>query len=456
LIDLDKAPLKEPGMLSWQIFLSESQERMVLSADPAHLSALQKLADIYETELSVLGTSDGTGILKVQHHGRMVCELDCGRLHEAPRLNLKGTWNTPVWQALPVLDETAAGADLKQVLGDFAIVSREPVIREYDHEVQGNTVLKPLAGATGDAPQDGSVIRLDGSSRLIALGLSLLPEWGKTDPYAMGLACMDECVRSLVICGANPDKIAVLDNYCMGNPHDPVELGGLVESARALAEAAVAYGTPFVSGKDSFYNYFQTEDGPVSIPVTALISGMGIVEDSSHVTGASLRSDDSVLVLVGAATSDLGGSVYARQKGLKNLKVPVCDPVAAMALYRCAHEAIKEGLVLSAHDVSEGGLAVTLAEMAFSMKAGIEADLARDLPAMVQLFSESPARFVLEIPAEDLESVQEIFAGQPCAVLGSTTGEHRRLVVRQGAGLILDEPLVDLKAIWQGGLAAWY
>ena len=456
LIDLDKAPLKEPGMLSWQIFLSESQERMVLSADPAHLPALQKLADIYETELSVLGTSDGTGILKVQHHGRMVCELDCGRLHEAPRLNLKGTWNTPVWQALPVLDETAAGADLKQVLGDFAIVSREPVIREYDHEVQGNTVLKPLAGATGDAPQDGSVIRLDGSSRLIALGLSLLPEWGKTDPYAMGLACMDECVRSLVICGANPDKIAVLDNYCMGNPHDPVELGGLVESARALAEAAVAYGTPFVSGKDSFYNYFQTEDGPVSIPVTALISGMGIVEDSSHVTGASLRSDDSVLVLVGAATSDLGGSVYARQKGLKNLKVPVCDPVAAMALYRCAHEAIKEGFVLSAHDVSEGGLAVTLAEMAFSMKAGIEADLARGLPAMVQLFSESPARFVLEIPAEDLESVQEIFAGQPCAVLGSTTGEHRRLVIRQGAGLIVDEALADLKSIWQGGLAAWY
>ena len=456
LLDLDKAPLKEQGMLSWQIFLSESQERMVLSSDPANLPALQKLADIYETELSVLGTSDGTGILKVQHHGRMVCELDCHRLHEAPRLNLKGIWNTPVWQSLPTLDESAAGADLKRILGDFAIVSREPVIREYDHEVQGNTVLKPLAGATGDAPQDGAVIRLDGSTRLIALGLSLLPEWGKTDPYAMGLACMDECVRSLVLCGANPDKIAVLDNYCMGNPHDPVELGGLVESARALAEAATAYGTPFVSGKDSFYNFFQTEDGPVSIPVTTLISGMGIVEDATHVTGASLRSDDSVLVLVGAPTSDLGGSVFARQKGLQNLKVPVCAPVAAMALYRSAHEAIKEGFVLSAHDVSEGGLAVTLAEMAFSMKAGIEADLSRDLSAMVQLFSESPARFVLEVPAEDLKNVQELFAGQPCAVLGSTTGAHRRLVIRQGAGLVLDESIADLKSIWKGGLAAWY
>jgi phosphoribosylformylglycinamidine synthase subunit PurSL len=456
LLDLDKAPLKEPGMLSWQIFLSESQERMVLSSDAANLPALQKLADIYETELSVLGTSDGTGILKIQHGGLMVCELDCHRLHEAPRLNLKGTWTTPAWQTLPGLDAAAAGADLKRVLGDFAVVSREPVIREYDHEVQGNTVLKPLAGATGDAPQDGAVIRLDGSSRLIALGLSLLPEWGKTDPYAMGLACMDECMRSLVLCGANPDKIAVLDNYCMGNPHDPVELGGLVESARALAEAAVAYGTPFVSGKDSFYNFFQTEDGPVSIPVTALISGMGIVEDAAHVTGASLRSDDSVLVLVGKATADLGGSVLARQKGLKNLKVPVCDPVAAMTLYRCAHEAIKQGLVLSAHDVSEGGLAVTLAEMAFSMKAGIEADLTTGLEPMVQLFNETPARFVMEVRPADLEAMQEIFEGQPLSVLGTTTGAHRRLVITHTGQPLVDEALTELKSIWQGGLAAWY
>jgi len=183
---------------------------------------------------------------------------------------------------------------------------------------------------------------------------------------------------------------------------------------------------------------------------------MGIVEDATHVTGASLRSDDSVLVLVGTTTADLGGSVFARQKGLSSLKVPVCDPVAAMELYRRAHEAITDGFVLSAHDVSEGGLAVTLAEMAFSMKAGIEADLTRDQPALVQLFSESPARFVLEVPGGDLESVQELFAGQPFAVLGSTTGAHRRLVIRQGAGLVLDEEIAELKSIWKGGLAAWY
>ncbi|MES2706598.1 MAG: phosphoribosylformylglycinamidine synthase subunit PurL [Verrucomicrobiota bacterium] len=465
-IILDQAPLKEPGLLSWEIFISESQERMVLSSAPENLPALQKLADIYETELAVLGKSDGTGILKVKHHGHTVCELDCRRLHEAPRLALKATWTTPDWQPLPTLDESSAEADLREILGDFAVVSREPIIREYDHEVQGNTVLKPLAGATGDAPQDGSVIRVDGSNRLLALGLSLLPEWGKTDPYAMGLACMDECVRQLVLCGANPDKIAVLDNYCMGNPHDPVELGGLVESARALAEAAVAYGTPFVSGKDSFYNYFQTEDGPVSIPVTALISGIGIVEDAKHVTGASLRSDDSVLCLIGAATGDLGGSVFARRKGLTNQRVPVCDPVAAAALYRSTHEAIKDGLVLSAHDISEGGLAVTLSEMAFSLKGGIEATLpsASDnagteaLPAIVQLFSEAPARFVLEVRPADVESLQEIFADHTFTVLGHTTAAHRRLKISSGGGQspVIDADIAELKAIWKNGLAAWY
>ena len=456
LIDLDQAPLKEAGLLSWQIFLSESQERMVLSADPAHLPALQQLADIFETELSVIGSSDGTGILKVTHRGQLVCELDCGRLHEAPRLQLQARWTTPTWQDCPPLDASAAGAALQRVLADFAVVSREPVIREYDHEVQGNTVLKPLAGATGDAPQDGAVIRLDGSHRLLALGLSLLPEWGKTDPYAMGLACMDECVRSLVLCGANPDKIAVLDNYCMGNPHDPTELGGLVESARALAEAALAFGTPFVSGKDSFYNFFQTEDGPVSIPVTALISGFGIVEDAAHVTGASLRSDDSLLCLIGSPSSDLGGSVFARQEGLKNLRVPSGNPAAAMPLYRAAHEAIKQGLVLSAHDVSEGGLAVTLAEMAFSLKAGLELNLADPLDPMLQLFSESPARFVLEVSPSDLASLQHLFANLPFQVLGATTPAHRRLVIAHQGTPLLNEDLAQLKSIWKNGLAAWY
>ena len=460
---LDNAPLKQPGLMSWHIFLSESQERMVLAVKEADLDKLRELAAVWETELTLLGRSDGTGILKVKHNGFTVCELNCSRLHDAPRLRLKAEWSTPQWSSLPALPENDLGGVPKRVMSDFAVVSREPVIREYDHEVQGNTMLKPLAGASGDAPQDGSVIRVDGSERLISLALSLLPEWGKSDPRAMGRACVDECVRQLILTGANPDKLAILDNFCMGNPHDPKELGALVESAKGLAEAAAVYATPFISGKDSFYNYFNTEDGPVSIPVTALISGIGIVEDQKHVTGSSIRGEGRWLYLVGGpdtgkARESMGGSVYARTEGLANQPVPQFDPVRALAVYRAYHESLKLGYIQSAHDVSEGGVATAVAEMAFSMKAGVDLFL-MPLPTqpVVQLFDETPGQFIIEVKKEHTRDLTDIFRGLPCTPLGQTTAAHKRMrVFIDAEKSLLDEDLAELKSLWKNGLAKYY
>jgi phosphoribosylformylglycinamidine synthase subunit PurSL len=457
-IRLEAAPLKQEGMASWHIFLSESQERMVLSARPTDLAALQAIADTYETEMTVLGQSDGTGILKITHHGKVVCELDCHRLHEAPRLNLQAIWNTPQWGPLPSLpdDGAALQSALEALMADFAIASREPIIREYDHEVQGNTVLKPLAGASGDAPQDGAVIRLDGSKRLLALALSLLPEWGKYDPHAMGIACVDECVRQLAIMGADPDKLAILDNYCMGNPYDPTELGGLVESARGLEQAATVFGAPFISGKDSFYNFFNTDDGPVSIPVTALISGIGIIEDARDVTGASLRHVGSVLCLVGTTTADLGGSVLARHHGWTDLRVPTHSLTTAMDCYRAIHRSIRDGLVQSAHDLGEGGLGVALAEMTFSGKAGLDITLDETLPAAVSLFSETPGRFLVEVRPEHLAAFQKHFANLPLTVLGNAIAEADALTIRHRGAALFTASVSDLKARWKAPLAQYY
>ena len=376
LIDLDAIKLKEPGMVSWEIFISESQERMVLAVKQEHLPELEKLAQTYETELTVLGDADGSGILKVTHHGNTVCELDCSKLHTAPTRKLTSRWeNKTAEPSKSITLDQPAGMVLREILGDFAVVSREPIIREYDHEVQGNTVQKPLAGASGDAPQDASVVRISGSEQLMSMSLSLLPEWGKTDPYAMGTACVDECFRQLVASGANPDRIAILDNFCMGNPDDHEELGALVETVKGIAAAAEVYQSPFVSGKDSFYNYFETANGPVSIPVTILISGMGVVEKIEHVTPSSLRSSDSVIAIIGQTGNDLGGSVFARRNQLANLPVPQTDLQANLDLYRTLYQAIESGLIRSTHDVSEGGLATTLAEMAFSGKAGLNINL---------------------------------------------------------------------------------
>jgi phosphoribosylformylglycinamidine synthase len=422
------------------------------------LPELQALADTYQTELTVLGHSDDTGILKIWHHGEIVCELDNSKLHDAPTRQLKARFHgTPGATGL-VGENIDLSTALRNVLGDFAICSREPIIREYDHKVQGNTLLEPLAGAAGDAPQDGSVIAIDGSTKAMALGLSLLPEWGKTDPRAMGRASMDETMRSLVLVGANPDKIGLLDNFCMGNPNDPDELGRLVECVKGIADAAEEFEAPFISGKDSFYNYFETEDGPINIPVTFLCSGVGIVEDQKHVTGSSLRRDHSVLCLLGETKDEMGGSVFARQHGINGALVPQTDCAKNLQTYRKFHQARSAGLILSAHDVSEGGLITAVAEMAFSEKAGVEIDLAAlgSLPPAVALFSESTGRMVIEVLPENLAALQQHFAGESFTVVGKAVGGHRDLTVTHSDKELLREDLTSLKSLWKQRLAEFY
>ena len=459
---LERAPLKEPNMVSWQIFLSESQERMVLAVKPENLDELQKLCDTFQTEMTVLGESNDSGVLRVWHNGELVVEMDNSKLHDAPTKQLTSVFNAAPANIGVALDDSDLAGDLKQLFGDFAIVSREPIIREYDHEVQGNTVLKPLAGATADAPQDASVIDIDGSDKLMSLALAILPEWGKTDPYAMGTGTVDETVRQLVLAGTNPDKIALLDNFCMGNPECPTELGRIVECAKGIREAALAYGAPYVSGKDSFYNYFETEDGPVNIPVTFLCSGFGVVEDASHVHGSSLRRSDSVLFLVGNTEDEMGGSVYARVKGVKDCKVPQTDCAANFAIYKQYYDkALTQGLVLSAHDLSEGGLAVAAAEMAFSGKGGITLNLDA-LPTVggwknnaVPCFGESTGRFLVEVDPDMADEFAAAMAGTPCARIGSATTDGK-LTITAGGATVLQAEIAELKNIWKNGLTPFY
>lgn len=459
---LERAPLKETNMQSWQIFLSESQERMVLAVKPENLDELRRLADTFQTEMTVLGESNDSGVLRVWHNGELVCELDNSKLHDAPTKRLESVFVSGSARQGVALDDSDLTADLKLLFGDFAIVSREPIIREYDHEVQGNTVLKPLAGATADAPQDASVIDIDGSDKLMSLALAILPEWGKTDPFAMGTGTVDETVRQLVLAGTNPDKIALLDNFCMGNPECPEELGRIVECAKGIREAALAYGAPYVSGKDSFYNYFETEDGPVNIPVTFLCSGFGVVEDASHVHGSSLRRNNSVIFIVGYTEDEMGGSVYARVKGVADCKVPQTDCAANYAIYRRYYQnALTKGLVLSAHDLSEGGLAVAAAEMAFSGKGGIALDLDA-LPTRggwgnyaVPCFSESSGRFLVEVDEDMADDFAAAMQGLPCARIGHATADGKLAITAQGKTLISAD-VADLKQIWKHGLTPYY
>ena len=459
---LERAPLKEEGLQSWQIFLSESQERMVMAVKPENVAELQRLADTFQTEMTVLGESNDSGVLRVWHSGELVCELDNSKLHDAPTKHLTSVFTSSPARTDLDLDDTHLTDDLRGIFGDFAVVSREPIIREYDHEVQGNTVLKPLAGAAGDAPQDASVIDIDGSDKLMSLALAILPEWGKTDPYAMGVGTVDETVRQLIIAGTNPEKIALLDNFCMGNPESPVELGRLVECAKGIRDAALAYGAPYVSGKDSFYNYFETESGPVNIPVTFLCSGFGVVDDIEHVCGATLRRSNSVLFLVGNTEDEIGGSVYARRFGIADAKVPQTDCAANYATYKQYYmRALTKGLVLSAHDLSEGGLAVAAAEMAFSGKTGVNINLDA-LPTqhgwknnVVPCFVESTGRFLVEVDEDMAAEFAAAMEGCPCARVGNTTAGGE-LILTAGGRTVLQAKIAELKHIWKHGLTPYY
>ncbi len=455
---LENCPLKVSEMESWQVFISESQERMVMAIEEHNLPALQKIADTWQSEMFVLAKADGSKRLKVWHYGQVVCDLPVDKLHGAPRREMRAQWRQPaaVQPKIAVRPESWTQV-LKTLLGDFSIVSREPIIREYDHEVQGNTVLKPLAGASGDAPQDGSVIKVDGSDQLVALACALLPEWGKTDPHAMGRACVDECVRQLVAMGANPQRIAILDNFCVGNPDNEKELGALVECTKGLAEAALAYGAPFVSGKDSFYNYFITDEGPVSIPVTLLVSGFGVVEDAKHVIGSSLRKVGSKICVLGKTTPGLRGSVFAKYTQGAGLNgAPTWSETTAWSNYAKYHELVKQGAILATHDLSEGGLAVALAEMAFSGKAGLKIELenlpaARDCTVAELLFGETPGRLLIEVAPEHVAAVKAAGA----VVIGESTGE-RWLHLTNRSTTLIDAAIADLKPIWQGGLTPFY
>lgn len=459
---LERAPLKETNMLSWQIFLSESQERMVLAVKPGNLDELKSLCDTFQTEMTVLGESNDSGVLRVWHNGELVCELDNSKLHDAPTKKLDSVFTSAPARTGLALDDSHLADDLRSLFRDFAIVSREPIIREYDHEVQGNTVLKPLAGASGDAPQDASVIDIDGSEKLMSLALAILPEWGKTDPYAMGTGTVDETVRQLILAGTNPDKIALLDNFCMGNPECPTELGRIVECAKGIRDAALAYGAPYVSGKDSFYNYFETEDGPVNIPVTFLCSGFGVVEDYEHVRGMSLRRNNSIIFIVGNTEDEMGGSVYARLKGLSDCKVPQTDCARNYAVYKQYYDkALTRGLVLSAHDLSEGGLAVAAAEMAFSGKGGLTLELDK-LPTAggwsnlaVPCFSESTGRFLVEVDEDLANEFEASMAGAPCARIGRATADGKLRLLSGGREALVAD-VAELKALWKNGLTPFY
>lgn len=458
-VDLARAPLKYPGLAPWEIWLSEAQERMVLAVPPEKLGALREVCAEFDVALSDLGEFTGDGRIVVCYEDRVVADIDVDFLHDGiPRrtLHLPAEAEARV-VALPDVEEDY-GETLLGLLAHPDIASKEPIIRLYDHEVQGATVVKPLVGVGMDGPSDGAVLRpLETQGEMgLAVACGINPAYGVVDAYAMAVACVDEAMRNVVAVGADPERVALLDNFCWGNPLVTDRLVSLVRAAQGCYDAAVAYDVPFVSGKDSLNNEYAGPDGVMrSIPSTLLISAMGIVPDVQHAVTMDLKSEGDVLYVLGETRGELGGSHYALLHGLRGGRPPEAAAAGPWTM-RALHSAMVNGLVRACHDCSEGGLAVALAEMAAAGRLGVDVDMASVLhPAEVVaprelLFGESNGRFVVEVAPEDAVAFEAMVFGAPCARVGSVIGE-RLVLLRLASASLVKLRVEQLQGAWHPG-----
>lgn len=431
-VELGQVPLKYPGLRPWEIWLSEAQERMVLAVPARHVSRLQEICEGFDVELTVIGRFTDDGRLHVRYAGDTVADLDMGFVHEGwPRPVMRAVWRPPVIPPANGVRPDDLNTILLELLADPDVASKEAVIRRYDHEVQGATVTKPLVGVEADGPSDAAVLKpweTDGW-RGLALGCGINPYYGQIDPYAMAWAAVDEAVRNVVAVGGDPDRVALLDNFCWGNPALPDRLGALVRAAQGCHDAALAYGAPFISGKDSLNNeYVDPQGNKRAIPPTLLVSSVSVVADVRKAVTMDLKRPGNWIYVVGETRAELGGSLYSRAQGAVEASVPAPVPDAIETMHSL-HQTISLGLVRACHDLAEGGLGVAAAEMALAGRLGVELDL-RHLPRTsdvdsdaVALFSETSARFLVEVACGSERAFEEGLAGRPFARLGRVAGD---------------------------------
>ena len=469
---LEKCPLKYSGLSYTEIWISEAQERMVLAVPEANWEAFRALCAAEGVEASAIGQFGNQGRLRLTYHGETVGDVAMSFLHDGrPQVIHEANYFPPAETALspaPTVSQTTThslGATLKKILRSLNVCSKEWIIRQYDHEVQSGSVVKPLVGLACDGPSDAAVVRPDlNSPRGVVVSNGMNPHYGDFDPYWMAAAAIDEALRNCVAVGADPSRIAILDNFCWGNTERPETLGSLVRAAIGCKDTAIAFGTPFISGKDSLNNEFSYldpatgEKKTVAIPSSLLISAIGQIADVKRCVTMDLKQEGNLVYLIGTTRDELGGSHYALVNKFSGGRLPRVDFKLAPQVFAAVHNSITEGLIRSCHDLSEGGLGVAAAEMAFAGGLGVDLDLGPlataaklEDPATL-LFSESTTRFLVEVEPSNAASFEAKFAGLPLTRLGKVSSSGR-VRVSIGKDLLLDAGSDELKSAWQQPLA---
>jgi phosphoribosylformylglycinamidine synthase II len=448
-VDLEKVPLKYQGLTPWEIYLSESQERMLMTCAPENLARVLAVFEKEDVSATAIGKLIPERRLRLSYNGELVSDVDMEFL-----FNPCESTKTAVIETAKFTEpgEFPEPADLTEILMHLLaapnIASKESVIRTYDHEVKGNTLLKPLQGDYA-GPNDAAVLKpVDESIKGLVISCGMNPSYGKIDPYWMAASAIDEAIRNNVAVGGR--RIALLDNFTWGNPEKPERLGSLVRACEACYDFSVLFKAPFISGKDSLYN--ESPMGPIT--PTLLITAVGIIPNIENTVSVDLKEAGNSLYIIGETCLELGGSEYYKFKGYLGANVPKVRGGKAKRTFKALTKAIDSGLVKSCHDLSEGGLAVAAAEMAFASGLGLTLDLQKVPRKDIErsdfvLFSESNSRFLIEVSDADKEDFEALMHGKGCVEIGKVTKEPRLLIKGLGGKTAVDAPLDKLRQSWK-------
>ncbi len=460
VLDISLAPLKYDGLKPWEILVSEAQERMTLAVPEEHIEKFLAMAAEMDVEATVLGHYTDSGFFEVRYGDRVIGSLEMEFMHDGvPQYELNAAWDRPEYEDI-TLDTCAIDQDafLKSMLGRLNICSKEYVIRQYDHEVKGGSVIKPLCGIKRDGPADAGVIRpvLESDMGLV-ISHGICPRYSDYDTYWMMANAMDEAIRNAVCVGGNPDYMAGIDNFCWCDPVESertpdgrYKMAQLVRACKALQQFSYAYGVPCISGKDSMKNDYMNGGIKISIPPTVLFSVIGVINNIVATQTSDFKKEGDAIYLLGSTMCELGGSEAADELNLSGGRVPTVDAGQALSRYRAVHAMLGQRLATACHDCSDGGLAVALAEMCIGGRLGCDIDLdkvrtaGRAMTAMETLYSQSASRILVTVKPEFAPMMDMLGSYQQIASrIGTVTGTGSMLV-RSGSSVLLSSPVDEL------------
>ncbi len=460
-VHLERAPLKYHGLAPWEILVSESQERMTVAVAPDYAEEFVALAKKMAVEATDLGEFNDSGYFHVMHGEKTAAYLAMEFWHGGvPRMELEAHWIAPanVEKKMKMAD---AADMLRRILSRPNVCSKEYVIRQYDHEVQGRSVVKPLCGANADGPSDAAVVKVayDKKGGLVVSN-GICPKYSRIDSYAMAACAVDEAVRNIIATGGRMDFICGLDNfswpdpvYTRENPEGKYKLAQLVRACTAVYDVCTTYGIPLISGKDSMKNDYRNGFVRISVQPTLLFSAIGKIDDVIRAVTTDFKHPGDTVYVLGKTYDECGGSEYFAEMGQIGKNAPAVRASENAEMYKRISYAATDGLLASCHDCSDGGLAVALAESAFGGDFGCDIDLDRvpTSEAMDEgnmLFSESAGRFVASVRAKDVAKFEKLMAGVPFAAIGEVRPGKSFVIKSKGTALVNDT-IDNLKEAWQ-------